>query len=426
MTRMYLDGSMIPGDASDVHTVSDLVARGDLTASEVVDTWLHKLRRADEMTNCVAARADESAGAHAAALDRSRRAGGTFGGLFGVPFTVKDWIDVAGLPCTGGFLECRDRVPAADATVVSRMRAAGAVVLAKTAVQVDSELFGAVLNPHDPTRSPGGSSSGEAAAVGGGGSMVGLASDSGGSIRLPAAWCGAAALKPSAGRVPTTGHFPRVGDRSDGRTQIGPIGTRVRNLIEVLDVIAGPDDHDPGTAPVPLGAARRVDIADLRLGWNVGETAHLPSAAVRAAVERSVAQLEGLGAGVVGEIPQHLDEAFDVTTRYWKRKANGLAGAEVERHLVDWDRYRKRMLRAHRDVDAVIMPITESIAPPRRPMTGADYVFALPASLTGAPAVVVPVAKDAGMPIAVQIVGRPWQDHTALHIAEILESALLR
>ena len=365
-----------------------------------------------------------TASEHAAALDRSWRPGAALGPLFGVPFTVKDWIEVAGLPCTGGFVECRDRVPAADATVVARMRAAGAIVIAKTAVQVDSELFGPVLNPHDPTRSPGGSSSGEAAAVGGDGSLVGLGSDSGGSIRLPAAWCGVAALKPSAGRVPTTGHFPPVGDRSDGRTQIGPIATRVRSLIEVLDVIAGPDGRDPGTAPVPLGDASRVDVADLRIGWNVGEAGYEPTAAVRAAVERSVAQLEGLGARVVGEIPQHLDEAFDVTTRYWTRKGNGLAGAEVERHLVDWDRYRKRMLRAHRDVDAVITPITESIAPPHRPMTGVDYVFALPASLTGAPAVVLPVAEDAGMPIGVQIVGRPWQDHVALHIAEILESEL--
>ena len=113
-----------------------------------------------------------------------------------------------------------------------------------------------------------------------------------------------------------------------------------------------------------------------------------------------------------------------MTTRYWTRKGNGLAGAEVERHLVDWDRYRKRMLRAHREVDAVLTPITESIAPPHRPMVGVDYAFALPASLTGAPAVVLPVAEDAGMPIGVQIVGRPWQDHVALHIAEILESEL--
>ena len=144
---------------TDVRTVSDMVVRGEVTASEVVATWLGRLRRADELTNCVAAWADDAATENAAALDRSWRPGAALGPLFGVPFTVKDWIEVAGLPCTGGFVECRDRMPAADATVVSRMRAAGAVVIAKTAVQVDSELFGPVLNPHDPTRSPGGSSS---------------------------------------------------------------------------------------------------------------------------------------------------------------------------------------------------------------------------------------------------------------------------
>ena len=409
-----------------MRVLADDVARGELNATDVVAAWLQRLRSVDAVTNCVAAWAEDDAMAGADALDRTWQQTGPVGPLHGVPFTVKDWIDVAGLPCTGGEVGCRDRVPSVDATVVARVRAAGAIVIAKTTVQVDSELFGAVLHPRDPTRSPGGSSSGEAAAIAGGGSLVGLASDSGGSIRLPAAWCGVAALKPTAGRVPTTGHFPRVGERSDGRTQIGPIGSCVRNLIEVLSVIAGPDDRDAGAAPVPLGDADRVTVAGLRLGWAAGETVWEPTPAVRSAVERSIAFLEGLGAKVVDEIPQHLDEALDITMRYWKRKVDGLPADDAERHLVDWDRYRARMLVAHRDVDAVIMPATASVAPSHRPMTADDYIFTLPASLTGAPAVVVPVAEDAGLPIAVQVVARPWRDDVALAIAAALEAAVAR
>ncbi len=126
------------------------MARGAVTAAEVVAACLERLRALDEGTNCVAAWNDDAL-EQAAALDRAFARDGPVGSLHGVPFTVKDWIDVAGLPCTGGLVESHDRVPARDATVVERMRAAGAVVVAKTTVQVDSELFGPVRNPHDPT-----------------------------------------------------------------------------------------------------------------------------------------------------------------------------------------------------------------------------------------------------------------------------------
>ncbi|MEP6626103.1 MAG: amidase family protein, partial [Acidimicrobiia bacterium] len=247
--------------------VRDALARGDTSAGAVVATQCDRLSSVAESTNCVAWWNDAGALAQAMSLDRRHEDAGPVGSLHGVPITVKDWIDVAELPCTGGFVEDRDRVAERDASVVGRLRAAGAIVIAKTTVQVDSALFGPVRHPHDPTRSPGGSSSGEAAAVGGGGSMLGLASDSGGSIRVPAGWCGAAALKPSAGLVPTTGHFPRVGERSDGRTQIGAMAGSVAALAAVLPVMAGPDGLDGGVAPVPLGDPSQVELAGLQVGW---------------------------------------------------------------------------------------------------------------------------------------------------------------
>ena len=126
----------------DVSRLSAALARGEVSAVEVVTEQLRRLRLVHEKTNCVAAWNDDDARATAARLDDERRRNGPVGRLHGVPFTVKDWIDVAGMPCTGGFAECRDRIPGYDATVVARMRGQGAIVIAKTAVQVESDLFG--------------------------------------------------------------------------------------------------------------------------------------------------------------------------------------------------------------------------------------------------------------------------------------------
>ena len=164
--------------------------------------------------------------------------------------------------------------------------------------------------------------------------------------------------------MPTTGHFPRVGERGDGRTVIGPIGARVRILADVLAVIAGPDDRDAGCPPVALGAVDDVEVAALRIGWSLGEERWTASAATCDAVQAAVARLATMGATIVGDVPQYLDEALDVTKRYWARCHGELPGSDAEQHLVDWDRYRVRMLRATDDVDAVVMPATPSVAPP--------------------------------------------------------------
>jgi len=150
---------------------------------------------------------------------------------------VKDWIDVEGFPRAGETTD-RDRRPDADASVVRRLRAAGAVVVTKT------RPWGRVAHPRDPACTVGGSSSGEAALVAAGASVLGIGSDSGGSIRLPAAWAGVCGLRPTAVRVPTTGHYPRVGPRGDGRTQIGPLAASVDGLEQALSVMAGPDGRD--------------------------------------------------------------------------------------------------------------------------------------------------------------------------------------
>jgi amidase len=409
-----------PTDAGAAELARRIAAR-EWRAADVVDAYLAALHRVHATTNCIAAANDEQARADAATLDA---APAPVGPLHGVPVTIKDWIDVEGLPCTGGWTATAERMPRADATVVARLRAAGAVVLAKTTVQADSELFGRVHNPHDPTRSPGASSSGEAAAVGGGGSPLGLGSDSGGSIRLPAAWCGAIGYKPTAGRVPNTGHFPRIGDREDGRTVIGPLARRVEDVALALSVIAGADGLDTAAAPVPFALSQEgVDARSLVVSVTPGEAGCRAGAAIEDAVMTVGTALERAGARIAPPPQDHLDEAFDITVGYWERVRR--TGADAQQQLERWDRFRYRMLRTTADVDVIVMPAVRDVAPPHRgEIAREEYVFTVPASLLGWPAIVLPVAWAGDLPVAVQLVAKSWDDARLLRVAALVEATL--
>ncbi len=237
----------------------------EVSSGEVVEAHLRRIEAVNPRLNAVAQLTADAARKEAQAADDALARGELRGPLHGVPFTVKDWIETAGVVCAAGIKERRDFVPKRDATVVTRMRAAGAILLGKTIDGVNNPVYGPASNPYDLARMPGASSAGEAAIIAAGGSPLGLGSDSGGSIRYPAHCCGVAGLKPSAGRVPLTGHFPRIDHLSDPRTQIGPLARHVEDLALALEVIAGVDWRDPSVAPVPLGDWRAVELRGLRV-----------------------------------------------------------------------------------------------------------------------------------------------------------------
>lgn len=376
---------------------------------------------AAEHLGAVVARDDDAALRAAEALDADPvpRA------LRGIALTVKDWIDAAGLPCEGGASRRTGRVPPRDATAVARLRAAGAVLVAKTQPGPVHPVHGTCRHPLDAARSPGGSSTGEAVLLAAGVSGLGLGSDSGGSIRLPAAWCGVAGLKPSFGLVPDTGHVPVIGAHRDGRTVIGPLAARVADLWPALRAIAGPDGEDWACAPVPLGAPESVRPEGLRVAVGRGEGPWWPAASTLAAVERAAVSLEARGAVVLLDdaVPRHLEESLAITQEHWTRAS--LAGAALERHLRAWDRFNRRLTRAAASFDVVIGPVVADVAPLRRDLTGEDYVFTLAWSLTGWPSVSVPAGRDpaTGLPLAVQVAAPRWQDHVALAVASWIEDA---
>ena len=199
-----------------------------LSSVEVVRAHLEHIHTVNPRLNAVVFATAESAIKEARAADRRNKPKAVLGPLHGVPFTAKDIFNTAGLPTTAGVRMPRSRIPDHDATVVARMRRAGAILIGKTNCPPGgsdedgwSPTRGGTRNPYDVSRSPGGTSSGEAAIIAAGGSPLGLGSDSGGSIRLPAHYCGVAGLKPTAGLIPVTGAYALPGGLSDPRSQVG-------------------------------------------------------------------------------------------------------------------------------------------------------------------------------------------------------------
>ena len=394
--------------------------RGDVSCAEVAEQALAGLDRVVEL-NGLAFRDDDSVRARAVALD-AQRARGHIGALHGLPVSVKDWIETTPFPCAAGHPQFAERRPARDATVVARLRAAGALIVATSAVGPASALHGRPRNPLDPTRTPGHSSAGEGVMLRCGVAAVGIGSDSGGSIRFPAHCCGLVGLRPTYGRVPVTGHFPRVGALADGRTVIGPLARHVDDIRLVLPVIAGPDGHDPACPPVPIGT-EPASVAGLRVAVHTHTSSGGLEPEVAAMVDRLAAVLSAAGCEVTHE-PDVLrvERALDITQRYWSRAR--LGAGEVEKLLADWDRFRVESMRLLARYDAILSPTCPHPAPPLGVTDDSDWTYLLTASLCGWPAISVPAGStNDGLPLGAQIVAGPWAEGTCLALATVIEAA---
>jgi amidase len=401
-----------------------------VSVGEVVAAYIERIAAVNPAINAVVQLAGD------AALDDARRAdavlarGDAVGPLHGVPFTAKDVFDTAGLITAVGLVERADYVPERDATVVARMRAAGAILLGKTNCppsggggRTDNPVYGRTNNPYDLARTPAGSSGGEAAIVAAGGSPLGIGSDSGGSIRLPAHFCGIAGLKPTTGRVPNSGAYAHPGGLSDPRTQIGPLSRFVDDLWTAFAVIAGPDWQDSGVVPMPLGDPESVSLSGLRLAWYADDGAVTPTDDTIQTVRATAAALAGAGLVVHECVPPDIAEAWPITKEYWGMRR--LSGAEVEENVLRWDRFRSRMLGFMQDYDALLCPVDHAPAVLHEDSDEDRFTYTLPFSLTGWPCVVVRAGTSAeGLPIGVQIVARPWREDVALAIAREVERQL--
>lgn len=308
-----------PADAPDRSAITSLPARrlaeriaaGAVSAVEALDAHLARVDRLNPEVNAIVTLDIDGARRRAEAADRAHARGGTWGPLHGVPMTVKDVWETAGVRTTCGAPELSDHVPSTNAVAVQRLLDAGAVVFGKTNtplmagdVQTYNDLFGVTNNPWDPGRTAGGSSGGSAAAVATGMTPLELGSDIGGSIRIPAHCCGVYGLKPTWGLVPTRGHIPGP-PGTLGVTDVncaGPLARSVDDLALAFEVIAGPDPHSAGWRLELEPPEARDGVEGLRVALTVTDDTFPVSRSVQSRLLAAADALAGAGA-VVEEVP---------------------------------------------------------------------------------------------------------------------------
>ena len=388
--------------------------------------------------------------------------------LHGVPISIKASFEVAGFCCECGTRLRAGHVASHDAPLVKRLRGAGAIVMGITntpellmAWETDNLLYGRTNSPWDLERTPGGSSGGEAAAIAAGMSAGGVGSDGGGSIRVPAHFCGICGLKPTPGRIPSTGHFPPSGGPFSLIGVVGPMARTVADLKLLFDVMQGPDDGDACAAPVPLRWPGEEEVRDLRIGYfeDDGRTPVTPE--IRVAVRTAAEALRDAGFRVEAFRPEGLEEARELWTKFfvkccgmviepmfrsrehdqspilkqfleWSRSEPELTGDILLDAWIRRDVLRGRFLRQMQKYPILLCPAAAIPAfrhGERSWQIDGKTVNYLDAwsytewfNLLGNPAAVVPVSHSTeGSPIGVQVVGRPWEEEQVLAVAEVIE-----
>lgn len=445
--------------------LAEAIRSRDLSPVEVTRAFLERISAVDPKLNAFVTVMAEQA------MEDARRAEQEepIGPLHGVPVALKDLFEVSGVRTTGGSRILAEHISRQDATVVTRLREAGAIILGKTATHefafgalTDSPFHGPVHNPWDLSRIPGGSSGGSGAAVAAGLAPVAMGTDTGGSVRMPAALCSVVGLKPTYGRVSKAGVLPL----SWSLDHVGPLTRTVRDAALVLEAIAGPDPLDPTASPQPVddyvGAARADQLKGVRIGlpaaWLDGPIDPGVTAAFRTALDR----LRSLGAEVVEVTLPPADvmtfvnrllalaEAGAYHAPYLKDRAELYSPdvrlrMELGQYMLARDYLAGQRLRGEitrhvyqvmAGVDALATP-SIPIAPAligqavweypdgrREPVPEAMIRFAAPFSVTGQPAISVPCGfTPEGLPVGLQLVGRTFDEAGLIRIAAAFEAA---
>jgi Asp-tRNA(Asn)/Glu-tRNA(Gln) amidotransferase A subunit family amidase len=444
-----------------------LIRGKELSPVEVVEAHLARIEKLNPQINAFSYIDYEGACTQARRAEQIDGHEGELPPLLGVPITIKSCIDVAGMRCEAGSRLRAGHVPAQDATLVARLRQAGAIILGNTstpealmAYHADNELQGRTNNPWDLTRTPGGSSGGEAAAIAASMSAGGIGSDGGGSIRVPAHFCGICGLKPTPGRVPGSGHYPAGYGPFSLIGVVGPMARTVEDLELLFQVIAGYDYRDPASSPVRCQAFEDDNKKDLRIGYYVDDGFNTPTAETREAVEKAAAALEGAGYQTEPFRPDVLDRARELwfvifvecSAMLLRPMINGREGAisanlrefltMAEGHppltaerllhtLLERDELRLRLLERMEKMPILLAPVSTNPAF-RHEEVGwgkehpADYLrtmtYCQHYNLLGNPVAVVPVGRsEEGLPIGVQVIGRPYREDEVLAVASRLE-----
>jgi amidase len=454
--------------------LAGLIRSGKVSATEAVEAFIKRQIHVNDALNAVVTNSWERARVEAKELDAKAARGEFVGPLHGVPITIKDSLDTEGVISTGATVGRQQFVPKKDATVVGRVRKAGAILLGKTNTPeftlgglsgistASNLLFGGSHNPYDLTRSTSGSSGGAGAIVAAGGAAFDIGSDWGGSIRGPSHNNGIAGIKPTSVRVPRTGHIVDYGGVFDLWQQLGPMARRVEDLMLITPIIAGPDFRDASCAPVPWADPMKVDLKKLRVAFCADNKATGPQATdedTKKTVRQVAKWLEGAVASVKEDVPQQilvdLNAARSKLTsgdawQFYQRMADkwgtkNFAPSVKERmkdmkpitsaeYVEAWEQQdlgKTLMLDWMTSYDIFICPVANKPAQPIDAEPGAGFggaggtwQYTGSFNSTGWPATVVRCGSsaDGKLPIGVQVIAAPWREDLSLAVASYLES----
>jgi Asp-tRNA(Asn)/Glu-tRNA(Gln) amidotransferase A subunit family amidase len=443
-----------------------LISSKQVKSIEVTEALLKRIEKLNPRLNAYCTTSYHSALEEARSADKSIAKGEIRGLLWGVPVSVKDLLETKGIRTTFGSPYFANHIPDQDAVVVERLRAAGCPILGKTNTSefgctftAENPVFGPTLNPWNLRKSPGGSSGGAAAQVAAGMGPLGIGSDGGGSVRVPASCCGVFGLKPQFGRIPS---WPRH-DSWSVLSHLGPITRTVRDAAAFLNATAGPDDRDrTSLPPSSLDYLESCDgnIQGLKVAWspNLGYGKIDPE--VREICEKAVRTFEDMGCVVEeahpgipspeklflqsiaprvvtwleGELPDILKESANPVFQFFRSSTHDLSARDVIRNLFEIEKLWDRICSFFQKYELLLTP-TIAAPPFDSGFTGPRYVsgekvspllpfFTFPFNLTGQPAASVPAGFTGdGLPVGLQIIGRRFSEPTVLRASACFEEA---
>lgn len=458
--------------------LTSLIKSKKISCVELMQAYLARIEKVNPLINAIVEKNDtDKLLEEAKSADKKIARNESLGKLHGLPITIKQARKVKGFTCNFGTESPINFTANEDATVVARLRAAGAIIVGITNIpdfsmsyETDCALYGCTHNPYDLNRSPGGSSGGEAAIIAAGGSVLGIGADSGGSIRQPAHNCGIVGLKPTRGLLPSTGHFPEdgLGIFSYIETQ-GPLARYVEDISDVIPILAGPDDKDPNLYPITLQNPAAVNLQSLRIAFYASNGVATPSCDITETINQVVKALSKQVASIKEKYPIISKETYTdfeelffyggdrgewLQDRMKKMQVKKVAApfqailerakqcefstTELRRRLVALDQFKFMMIDFMRDIDVIICPIatdtagpyngkmpplTESAKPPVEKLDLAyDLTYNLPYNITGWPAISLRCGTSKqGLPIGVQVIAKAWREDIVLAVAAYLE-----
>jgi len=449
-------------------SMAERIRKQEISPVDLIGAHLEQIERLNPRLNAFVQVDTERARQSARDAASAVMNGAKLGPLHGVPVSIKSSFSVEGLRCESGTRLRAGFVARQDAVLVSRLRKAGAIILGVTntpellmAWETDNLLYGRTNSPWDLERTPGGSSGGEAVAIAAGMSAGGVGSDGGGSIRVPAHFSGICGLKPTPGRIPATGHFPVSAGPFASIGVVGPMARTVADLKLLFEVMQGPDVGDTNAAPVPVRWPNEHETRSLRIGYFEDDGRTPVTAEIRAAVRDAAEALRNTGFNVEPFQPEGLEEARQLWWKYFvvaggmllRPMFNGRESdlSPILREFLEWsaaqpvhsgrslldawirrDAARAQFFAQMQRYPILLCPVAAIPAfrhGERSWQIDGKTVEYLDAwsyteffNLLGNPAAVVPVGRSLeGLPIGVQIVGRPWEEEQVLSVAAVLE-----